>query len=214
MKASLQTKTKLALLTGDLVLLTISLALGTYVRIGQLWFSFEENSLATALCLMGYPLSLYLTRAYEVQPEASSAENLRRPLLGLLFAAIATSFFFYFAPAYRFARGIFAVANVLFALFMVVWRLWFFLRLRRRSLTVLIMGNPAEADTARQLIRQFSPSSRIHTWRPEADSQGSRPASHPTEFPAPQKTSIFSSWPVHLWIRPRCARPPPIVWRA
>lgn len=183
MKASLQTKTKLALLTGDLVLLTISLALGTYVRIGQLWFSFEENSLATALCLMGYPLSLYLTRAYEVQPEASSAENLRRPLLGLLFAAIATSFFFYFAPAYRFARGIFAVANVLFALFMVVWRLWFFLRLRRRSLTVLIMGNPAEADTARQLIRQFSPSSRIHTWRPEADSQGSPASLAPNGVP-------------------------------
>ena len=36
---------------------------------------------------MIYPLSLYLTRSYEVQPEASSAENLRRPLLGLLIAA-------------------------------------------------------------------------------------------------------------------------------
>jgi exopolysaccharide biosynthesis polyprenyl glycosylphosphotransferase len=183
MKTSLQIKTKLALLTGDLVLLTISLALGTYVRLGDAWFSFEENSLATALYLMGYPLSLYLTRAYEVQPEASSAESLRRPLLGLLFAATVTSFFFYFAPTYRYARGIFAITNVLFALFMVVWRLWFFLRLRRRSLSVLIMGNPTEAETARQLIQEFSASSRIRTWFPGPDPPGAPAKLEPNGAP-------------------------------
>jgi exopolysaccharide biosynthesis polyprenyl glycosylphosphotransferase len=173
MRASLQTKTKLALLAGDVVLLAVSLVAGTYIRLGEAWFCFEEKGLATALYLLGYPLSLYLTRAYEVQPEASSAENLRRPLLGLLFAAIAASFFFYFAPPYRFGRGIFAITNVLAALFIIMWRLWFFLRLRRRRLNVLIMGSPAEAETARKLIHDFSPSSRVHTWYPEADSQGS-----------------------------------------
>lgn len=183
MKTSLQIKTKLALLTGDLVLLTISLALGTYLRLGEAWFSFEEKRLATALYLMVYPLSLYLTRAYEVQPEASLTENLRRPLLGLLFAATATSFFFFFAPDYRFGRGIFVIANALFVFFLVVWRTCFFLRLRRRSLAVLIMGNPTEAETARQLIRGFSPSSKIHTWRPEADSQGSPASLEPDGVP-------------------------------
>jgi exopolysaccharide biosynthesis polyprenyl glycosylphosphotransferase len=176
MRASLQVRTKLALLAGDLVVLTVSLAVGTYIRLGEALLVYGEYGLATALCLLVYPLSLYLTRAYEVQPEASLTENLRRPLLGLLFATTATSFFFFFAPEYRFGRGIFAIANVLLAVFMVVWRLWFFVRLRRRSLTVLIMGNPTEAETARQLVQEFSPSSKIHTWRPEADSQGS-PAS-------------------------------------
>jgi hypothetical protein len=75
--------------------------------VGEVSFFYEENWLATALCIAVYPLSLYLTRSYEVQPEASSAQNLRRSLLGLLFATIATPFIFYLAPAYRFARGIF-----------------------------------------------------------------------------------------------------------
>ena len=172
MRASLQVRTKLALLAGDLVLLTVSLAVGTYIRLGEALLVYEEYGLATALCLMVYPLSLYLTRAYEVQPEASPTENLRRPLLGLLFAATATSFFFFFAPNYRFGRGIFAIANALFVFFLVVWRMWFFLRLRRRSLAVLIMGNPTEAGTARQLIQEFSPSSRIRTWFPGPDPPG------------------------------------------
>jgi hypothetical protein len=73
---------------------------------------------------------------------------LRRPLLGLLFATIATSFFFYLAPTYRFARGIFAVANLFIAVFLIIWRLSFFLRLRRRSLAGLIMSNLTEVETA------------------------------------------------------------------
>jgi len=183
MRASLQVRTKLALLAGDLVLLTVSLAVGTYIRLGEAVLLYGEYGLATTLCLMVYPLSLYLTRAYEVQPEASPTEHLRRPLLGLLFAATVTSFFFFFAPDYRFGRGIFAIANALLAFFLVVWRTWFFLRLRRRSLAILIMGNPTEAETARQLIQEFSPSSRVHPWRPEVDSQNPAARSEPNGAP-------------------------------
>jgi exopolysaccharide biosynthesis polyprenyl glycosylphosphotransferase len=74
--------------------------------------------------------------------------------------------------AIRFGRGIFAIANALYASFLTLWRLWFFLRLRRRSLSVLLMGNATAVETARQLIRRFSPSSRVHTWFPGADSEG------------------------------------------
>jgi exopolysaccharide biosynthesis polyprenyl glycosylphosphotransferase len=179
MRASLQIQTKLALLAGDLVLLTISLAAGTYIRLGDAWLFYEEYDLATALCLIVYPLSLYLTRAYEVQPEASPTEILRRPLLGLLLAATATSFFFFFAPDYRFGRGIFVIANALYVLFLVVWRLWFFPRLRDRSFTVLIVGNPTEAETARELIRAFSPSSKIHMWLSGFDPLADPVASEP-----------------------------------
>jgi exopolysaccharide biosynthesis polyprenyl glycosylphosphotransferase len=88
-----------------------------------------------------------------------------------LFAATATSLFFFFAPAYRYGRVIFAVANAFFALFLAVWRLWFFLRLRHRSITVLIVGNPTEAGTAREVIRAFSPSSKIRMWPLGSDPQ-------------------------------------------
>jgi hypothetical protein len=37
MKASLQVKSKLALLVGDLVLLAPSLSLGTFIRLGEGW---------------------------------------------------------------------------------------------------------------------------------------------------------------------------------
>jgi exopolysaccharide biosynthesis polyprenyl glycosylphosphotransferase len=124
---------------------------------------------------MIYPLCFYLTRSYEVQPEASSAENLRKPLLGLLIAATACSFFFYFAPDVRFGRGIFAIANILFLFLLLAWRLTIFLRLRHRSLSILLMGNPAEVGTAHQVIREFSPLSKSHLWRPEPE-PGSMPA--------------------------------------
>ena len=169
MKVALQVKSKLALLAGDLALLTLALALGTHIYLGEAGLVYEEYALALALCLLVYPLSLYLTRAYEVQPKAGTAETLRRPLLGLLLAATVTSFVFFFAPYYRFGRGIFAIGNTLFAFFLSVWRLWFFRRLRRRSLAVLVMGPAADAETACGLIREFSPSSRIQTWLAGAD---------------------------------------------
>src|SRR5208337_856112 len=111
---------------------------------------------------------------YEVQPEASSAENLRRPLLGLVIAATASSFFFYFAPDVRFGRGIFAIANALFVFALLGWRLGIFLRLRRRGLAILLVGNPDEVEMAGQLIREFSPLSQTHIWQPNAES-GSTP---------------------------------------
>jgi len=167
-------KTKLALLGGDVFLLAVCLAGGTYIRLGNVSDLYERYITAAALCLMIYPLCLYLTRSYEVQPEASTVENLRRPLLGLVIAATASSFFFYFAPDVRFGRGIFAIANTLFVFALLGWRLGIFLRLRRRGLAILLVGNPDEVEMADQLIREFSPLSHTHIWQPKAES-GSTP---------------------------------------
>ncbi|MGO8790558.1 MAG: sugar transferase [Terriglobia bacterium] len=170
MKASLRIKMKLTLLGGDLILLIVALAGGTYIRLSEISSLTDRYATAATLCLMIYPLSFYLSRSYEVQTEASSAENLRRPLLGLLIAVTACSFFFYFAPDARFGRGIFAIANVLFVFLLVGWRLWIFGRLRRRNLAILLMGAPAAVDVARQLIREFSPLSQTQVWQPDAES--------------------------------------------
>jgi exopolysaccharide biosynthesis polyprenyl glycosylphosphotransferase len=134
---------------------------------------------------MIYPLSFYLTRSYEVQPEASSAENLRRPLLGLLVAAAATSVFFFFAPEVRFGRGIFAIANFLLVYFLLAWRLGVFSRLRRRSLAILLMGSPDAVDMARELIREFSPLSQTQVWQPEAESASTPVRLDPHGVPTP-----------------------------
>jgi exopolysaccharide biosynthesis polyprenyl glycosylphosphotransferase len=168
----MQIRIKLALLGGDLVLLSLSLAMGCYIRDEQASLLYSMYSTAWILCLMVYPLSLYLTRSYEVQPEASSVENLRRPLLGLLVAAAATSLIFFFAPDIRFGRGIFAIANALYVVVLLTWRLAIFVRLRRRSLDVLLMGNPNGVEMACNLIQEFSPLSRTHIWRPEGQSDG------------------------------------------
>ena len=184
MKAPTRIKIKLALLGGDLILLTLCLAVGTYSRLGDVGLLYEEYGTAWFLCLMIYPLSLYLTRSYEVQPEASSAENLSRPLLGMLFAATATSFFFFFAPDVRFGRGIFAIANTLYAFLLLTWRLGIFLRLRRRRLSILLMGNPSAVEMARQLIREFSPLSQTHVWQPEAESESTTEGLDPPGVPA------------------------------
>jgi len=175
MKAQRRTKIILALLAGDLILLTLCLAAGTYIRLDDVRLLYEEYGTAWFLCLMIYPLCLYLARSYELQPEASSAENLRRALLGFLIAATATSFFFFFAPDIRFGRGIFAIANALYVCLLLTWRLGVFLRLRRRSLAILLMGNASDVETARQLIQEFSPLSQTRVWRPDANS-GDTPA--------------------------------------
>ncbi len=183
MKASMQFKIELALLGGDLLLLTVCLAVATYIRLQDFGLLYEEYGTAWALCLAIYPLSLYLTRSYEAQPEASPVENLRRPLLGLVAAATATSFIFFFAPDIRFGRGIFAIANFLLLFVLLGWRLGVFLRLRRRGLSILLMGSPPSVEIARQLIREYSPLSRTLAWEPDGDG-----ASMPSHL-IPEKTA-------------------------
>jgi exopolysaccharide biosynthesis polyprenyl glycosylphosphotransferase len=169
MQAPVRIKVKLALLVGDLILLSLCILAGSFIRRSEIEPLFGQYATAWILCLMIYPLCFYLTRSYEVQPEASSAENLRRPLLGLLIAASSTSLLFFFAPDIRFGRGIFAIANALYIFVLLTWRLGVFVRLRRRSLAVLLMGNADAVEMARQLIHQFSPHSQTRVWQPESE---------------------------------------------
>ena len=151
MQAPMRFRVKLSLLVGDLALLSGCIVAGSYIRRREIWPLFGQYSTAWLLCLIIYPVCFYITRSYEVQPEASSTENLRRPLLGLLIAASAVSLLFFFAPDIRFGRGIFAIANILYVFFLLVWRLAVFVRLRRRSLSILLMGNPDAIELASQL---------------------------------------------------------------
>ena len=169
MQAPARIKVKLALLVGDLILLSVCIVAGSYIRRAEIWPLFGQYSTAWILCLMIYPLCFYLTRSYEVQPEASSTENLRRPLLGLVIAASAASLLFFFAPDIRFGRGIFAIANTLYVFVLLSWRLAVFVRLRRRSLVILLMGNSDAVEMARQLIHEFSPHSETRVWQPRPE---------------------------------------------
>jgi exopolysaccharide biosynthesis polyprenyl glycosylphosphotransferase len=169
MKAPIRIKIKLSLLAGDLMILVICLAAAAYFRVDDVRVLGEDYLTASCLCLVIYPLCLYLTRSYELRPEASSADNLRRPLFGLLIAASLSSVFFYLVPAVRFGRGIFAIANALYVCLLLSWRLEIFLHLRRRSLAILLMGSPGEVETARALISEYSPASQTHVWQPASD---------------------------------------------
>jgi len=169
MQAPARIKAKLALVAGDVILLSACIVAGSYIRRQEIWPLFGQYSTAWILCLMIYPLCFYLTRSYEVQPEASSVENLRRPLLGLLIAASASSLLFFFAPDIRFGRGIFAIANALYTLVLLSWRLAVFVRLRQRSLAILLMGNPEAMEMASKLIHEFSPLSQTRILLPEED---------------------------------------------
>jgi len=199
MRAPLRIKIKLILLVGDLFVIAFCLAAGTYIRLNEVESLNDRYSTAAALCLLIYPLCLYLSRSYEVQPEASSVENLQRPLLGLVIAITACSFFFYFAPDVRFGRGIFAIANVLLVFFLLAWRLGVFHRLRRRSLEILLIGNAAAVKTAQQLIREFSPLSRTQVRQPEAESE-SAPDHLPAKAPSPRDDEfdllVLAGYPV------------------
>lgn len=101
----MRVKIKLILLVGDLVVLMLCLAAGTYIRLNEIESLDERYSTAAFLCLLIYPLCLYLSRSYEVQPEASSAENLRRPFLGLLIAITVCSSSFTSHPTFASAAA-------------------------------------------------------------------------------------------------------------
>ncbi len=167
MYAPARFRVKLFLLAGDLILLSGCIVAGSYIRRQEIWPLFGQYSTAWMLCLIIYPLCFYITRSYEVQPEASSTENLRRPLLGLLIAASAASLLFFFAPDIRFGRGIFAIANALYVIVLLLWRFAIFVRLRRRSLSILLMGDPDAIEMACQLIREYSPNSWTQVWQPD-----------------------------------------------
>jgi len=165
-------RTKLALMAGDLLLFSLCLLGATYLQCRELEPLFGQYSTIWVLSLTIYPLCLYITRSYELQPEASSAENLRRSVLGLLAAASTISLVFCFGLEFRFSRGIFGVANIIFIFVLPLWRLGVFLHLRRRSLSVLLMGNATAVEMARHFIREFSPSSRTQVWQPREEAEG------------------------------------------
>jgi exopolysaccharide biosynthesis polyprenyl glycosylphosphotransferase len=167
MQAPARLGIKLTLLFGDLALLSGCIVAGSYIRRQEIWPLFGQYSTSWLLCLVIYPVCFYITRSYEVQPEASSTENLRRPLLGLLIAASAASLLFFFAPDIRFGRGIFAIANALYVFFLLTWRFAVFVRVRRRSLSILLMGDPDAIEMACQLIREYSPNSWTQVWQPD-----------------------------------------------
>ncbi len=123
-----------------------------YLRLDDATLIYDYYPTPTSFCLLTYPLCLYLTRSYEVQPQAGSLESLRRPLLGLLIAIAASSLFFYLAPQVRFGRGIFAIVNGLLIFTLPAWRFAIFRLLRHRRLNYLLMGNPAAVEMACELI--------------------------------------------------------------
>jgi hypothetical protein len=69
-------------------------------------------------------------------------------------------------------------------------------------------------ETARRLIREFSPSSKTYLWRPENDSPVASASFEPDGAPPVRKTSISSFWQGSHSNRPRFAGPPPFVCRA
>ena len=65
MKSPMGIKIKLALIAGDLVLFSLCLLAASYLRRGEVAPLFGQYSIAWVLCLMIYPLSLYVTQSYE-----------------------------------------------------------------------------------------------------------------------------------------------------
>ena len=179
MKMALQIRSKFVLLLGDLALLLLALALATDLRLGSPWFIPEEYGVATVLCALLFPFALFLARAYEVHPQASLAEHLRRPFFGVALAGLATSFFFYFAPGYRFGRGIYVLMIVIYVLLLGLWRTVVFVQVRGRKLSVLVMGEPAHVQTACKVLKEFSPSTDIRVWPQGAPENGGEAAPEP-----------------------------------
>ena len=163
----MQIKIKLALLVGDLILLTLCLAAGTYIRLSDVASLYERYATACGSLpddLPSQPLPDPILRSAagsefrrEPAPASSGLADCGHRLLFLLFLCSGRSFRprhlrHRQCPLRLLAPGL-APRDLL--------------RLRRRSLAILLMGNPAAVETARQLIREFSPLSQTQVWHPK-----------------------------------------------
>jgi exopolysaccharide biosynthesis polyprenyl glycosylphosphotransferase len=161
MRLTRQMRSKITLLAVDMCFLVVAMSLATLIRLGRPLFIFHEYRGATGFCVILYPLALYFLQGYEMVPQATLVGSLRRPIVGALFASLLASFFFYFALHWRFGRGIFVIMNVLFLIFLAIWRTVFFVESQRRRHRVLVVGNPEPTEAACEILIEHLPSPTI-----------------------------------------------------
>jgi sugar transferase (PEP-CTERM system associated) len=110
------------LFLGDLMLITMAHSLSAWIRFGKSWDTIAAYTIASAITLSIYPVSLYIFDLYNVQRSFRSRETAYRSALAIALGGFAAIIAFYLLPYSPYGRGIMAIELALAWIFLNGWR--------------------------------------------------------------------------------------------
>jgi len=148
---------KLLLLTGDLLVIIISMHLAYLARFGHFLDLFNErNAFRMFVLAIGFILSFYIFDQYNIKIKFLSSRNLIFFGWGLLAVAFCMAICFYFFP-FAVGRGIFFFTFISVGLLAFLWRVVFFsfFSLVVPPKKLLLVGVEKRVEKLSSLIKQF-----------------------------------------------------------
>lgn len=150
-------KRKLLLLTGDLLILVLSMHIAYLARFGRVINIFTEtNSARLFLLVIFFVLSFYVFDQYNIKAKFLSSQSLILFGVALLSVAVGMAICFYFFP-FAVGRGIFFYLFFSVAILTFIWRVVFsaFFKLVIPQRLVLIVGVSKGIKKFVALLRSF-----------------------------------------------------------
>ncbi len=130
------------LLLGDIVLISLAVALSIGLRINFSWNTMAVYSLAPSFTLIMHPLALYIFDLYNVQRVFRSWETAFRSAIAVGLGTLLVISAFYIAPLGPYGRGIMVLEAILAWYFLNIWRFGYGIIFQKSSprKPVLILG--------------------------------------------------------------------------
>lgn len=145
----------LAILEG--LLITLAVALGAWVRLGdhaRLLFLVEDGVQKAVLVAFVCQVCLYYTDLYDLRIVADRRELFVRLTQALGATSFVLAFMYFWFPQLMIGRGVFTVSAVFVAIFVVGWRVtfeWLTRAVGPRERLLLIGTSPGAVELAREL---------------------------------------------------------------
>jgi sugar transferase (PEP-CTERM system associated) len=148
------------LLTGETVLLTMAVALGSYVRLREntpVFFMDSDGVLRVLLIVVVCQICLHYADLYDLRTIADTRDLIVRLLQALGATSLILAVIYFWFPDWVIGRGVFLIAAVLVISLILVWRLlfmWLSKNMAPRERLLLVGTNPASIELARELFER------------------------------------------------------------
>lgn len=141
----------------ETLLLVCCVLAAYFIRLHELPQSFTDRNyiiLKALLIAVVFQLSLHLNDIYSFRGSRMSKEYAARLCYALIFATVVQCFIFYLLPSVTIGRGVFFIAIILSALFLILWHTFLRLYLGSRNphTNLLVLGT---GNLAREAVKEI-----------------------------------------------------------
>ncbi len=147
-------KKNLLLLSGDLILIVLSMACALYIRTGATTNILSYLTGASTFTIMVFLPTFYIFDLYKPDCRFKTLHYLSRLMLAATAGGIVLAMVFYILPTWQFGRGTFIYSVLLIAVFTYLWRMFYesYISTTGIKKNVVIIGAGGAGQTMYDLI--------------------------------------------------------------